>query len=212
MGGLWSKVVPRLIFRTKPISQIESTDPPLWWSTCLYTWREKYPIFQLYQIPRTSVALVVLNSKSFVRTFYPYTAERRDVMGNTSPEELEISRGWGFCTPRKFWGCATDICPWDYIKKYCPKGNIPVASEYQEIHLHGAMNIQYFKINTSLIMMREWVSWLAFPNVWYLLVVLKFHSEKQPTSCIAIETFGFLSGTETTLRCQIQTKSLVVAI
>ena len=31
---------------------------------------------------------------------YPYTAERRDVLGNTSPEAREISRGRGFCTPR----------------------------------------------------------------------------------------------------------------
>ena len=31
---------------------------------------------------------------------YPYTAERRDVLGNTSPEVLLISRGRGFCTPR----------------------------------------------------------------------------------------------------------------
>ena len=31
---------------------------------------------------------------------YPYTAERRDVLGNTSPEAQEISRGRGFCTPR----------------------------------------------------------------------------------------------------------------
>ena len=28
----------------------------------------------------------------------PYTAERRDVLGNTSVEDQEISRGWGFCT------------------------------------------------------------------------------------------------------------------
>ena len=31
---------------------------------------------------------------------YPYTAERRDVLGNTSPEARAISRGRGFCTPR----------------------------------------------------------------------------------------------------------------
>ena len=28
----------------------------------------------------------------------PYTAERRDVLGNTSPEAREISQGQGFCT------------------------------------------------------------------------------------------------------------------
>ena len=34
---------------------------------------------------------------------------------------------------------------------------IPVASEYQEIHSYSAVNIDSVKINTSLIMMREWV-------------------------------------------------------
>ena len=37
---------------------------------------------------------------------YPYTAKRRDVFGNTSPEDREISEGQGFCTPRpKTKGC-----------------------------------------------------------------------------------------------------------
>ena len=30
----------------------------------------------------------------------PYTAERRDVSGNTPPEAQEISQGRGICTPR----------------------------------------------------------------------------------------------------------------
>ena len=34
------------------------------------------------------------------KVLYPYTAERRDVLGNTSPEAREISQGRGFCTPR----------------------------------------------------------------------------------------------------------------
>ena len=33
----------------------------------------------------------------------------------------------------------------------------PVASGYQEIHPYSAMNIDSVKINTSLIMMKEWV-------------------------------------------------------
>ena len=37
---------------------------------------------------------------SFVSVLYRYTAERRDVLGNASPEAREISRGRGFCTPR----------------------------------------------------------------------------------------------------------------
>ena len=31
-----------------------------------------------------------------------------------------------------------------------------VASEYQEIHTYIALNIDSVKINTSLLMMREW--------------------------------------------------------
>ena len=34
----------------------------------------------------------------------------------------------------------------------------PVASGYQEIHPYSAMNIDSVKINTSLIMMKEWQS------------------------------------------------------
>ena len=34
---------------------------------------------------------------------------------------------------------------------------IPVASGYEEIHLYSGMNIDNVKINTSLIMMKEWV-------------------------------------------------------
>ena len=33
----------------------------------------------------------------------------------------------------------------------------PVASGYQEIHPYSAMNIDSVKINTSLIMMKEWL-------------------------------------------------------
>ena len=33
----------------------------------------------------------------------------------------------------------------------------PVASGYQEIHPYSAMNIDSAKINTSLIMMKEWI-------------------------------------------------------
>ena len=37
------------------------------------------------------------NAREIAR-LYPYTAERRDVLGKTSPEAREISRGRGFCT------------------------------------------------------------------------------------------------------------------
>ena len=35
----------------------------------------------------------------------------------------------------------------------------PVASGYQEIHPYSAMNIDSVKINISLIMMKEWMTW-----------------------------------------------------
>ena len=41
----------------------------------------------------------------------------------------------------------------------------PVASGYQEIHPYSAMNIDSVKINTSLIMMKEWkihpIQWIS---------------------------------------------------
>ena len=41
----------------------------------------------------------------------------------------------------------------------------PVASGYQEIHPYSAMNIDSVKINTSLIMMREYVITLHCDSV-----------------------------------------------
>ena len=44
---------------------------------------------------------------------------------------------------------------------------IPVATGYKEIHPYIAMNIDSAKINTSLIMMREWLSLTAlYPSCW----------------------------------------------
>ena len=40
----------------------------------------------------------------------------------------------------------------DHVIQYI----IPVDSEYQEIRPYSAVNIDSVKINTSLIMMREW--------------------------------------------------------
>ena len=73
-------------------------------------------------------------------------------------------------------GCVPDVRPLECIKKYCPKGSIsqytpkgagialdnkimpfniiPVASEYEEIHPNGVVNINNVKINST--MMREW--------------------------------------------------------
>ena len=36
--------------------------------------------------------------------------------------------------------------------------NPAVDSEYQEIHPYSALNIDSVKINTSLLMMREWLA------------------------------------------------------
>ena len=45
----------------------------------------------------------------------------------------------------------------------------PVASGYQEIHPDSAMNINSVKINTSLIMMKEW--WI-FLNLHHTIVIV----------------------------------------
>ena len=41
----------------------------------------------------------------------------------------------------------------------------PVASRYQEIHPYSAMNIDSVKINTSLIMMKEWCIQASTPAI-----------------------------------------------
>ena len=56
---------------------------------------------------------------SFVSVLYRCTAERRDVLGNASPEAREISRGRGFCTPR-------------------PEGDVfPNASRLEAVYVHS---------------------------------------------------------------------------
>ena len=42
---------------------------------------------------------------------YSYTAERRDVLGNTSPEAREISRGVQNPRPREFSRAEGDVFP-----------------------------------------------------------------------------------------------------
>ena len=50
----------------------------------------------------TSEFQTFLRQNIFIRKniLYPYTAERRDVFGNTSHEDREISRGWEFFSSR----------------------------------------------------------------------------------------------------------------
>ena len=50
--------------------------------------------------PQFRFHILMLHVLEMPTILYPYTAERRDVLGNTSPEAREISRGRGFCTSR----------------------------------------------------------------------------------------------------------------
>ena len=81
----------------------------------------------------------------------PYTAERRDVLGNTPPEAREISQGRGFCNPIFSPGSVREI---HSLGKYFSVHSLG-HREYQEIHTFSALNIDSVKINTSLLMMRE---------------------------------------------------------
>ena len=47
----------------------------------------------IYEYIQTFICII------FLPILYPYTAERRDALGNTSTEDRKISRGWGFYTP-----------------------------------------------------------------------------------------------------------------
>ena len=42
----------------------------------------------------------------------------------------------------------------------------PVASGYQEIHPYSAMNIDSVKINISLIMMKEWIIFNGYIQIY----------------------------------------------
>ena len=48
----------------------------------------------IYEYIQTFISII------FLPILYPYTAERRNALGNTSTEDRKISRGWGFYTPR----------------------------------------------------------------------------------------------------------------
>ena len=68
---------------------------------CLYS-GDKYQVDLLLHTWMTKFNYTNRSCQDFNNKgrMYPYTAERRDVLGNTSPEAREISRGRGFCTPR----------------------------------------------------------------------------------------------------------------
>ena len=63
---------------------------------------------------------------------------------------------WGNTVPRDIFPCTLPRTQ----GVYWISSNInPVASEYQEIHSYSALIIDSVKINTSLLMMREW--WIS---------------------------------------------------
>ena len=43
----------------------------------------------------------------------------------------------------------------------------PVGSEYEEIHPYSALNIESVKINTSLLMMREWLILIKYYHLYF---------------------------------------------
>ena len=61
---------------------------------------QSHPTARIYYIVVCKLLSKPTSAQCTMRILYPYTAERRDVLGNTSPEAREISRGRGFCTPR----------------------------------------------------------------------------------------------------------------
>ena len=92
---------------------------------------------------------------------YTYTAERRDVLGNTSPEAREMSRGR---SPRDILRAGGNLEVGGDVQPNSSRfegvyGHSliinPSLGMYQEIHSCRASSINSVKINTSLPMMRE---------------------------------------------------------
>ena len=93
---------------------------------------------------------------------HPYTAERRGVLGNTSPENLEIFLGPHVGVqnprPREISSSEGDAFPnTPLLSAVYGFIIITVASEYQGIYPYSA--IDSVKINTSLMMIRECIIW-----------------------------------------------------
>ena len=80
---------------------------------------------------------------------YPYTAEMRDVLGNTSPEAREISRGPGMQNPhpREIWrGQGRFISQYiptrgsAIVDHFCPWGwHLSIAADSSEIQLNFSL-------------------------------------------------------------------------
>ena len=115
---------------------------------------------------KLSISTTVTQSQCVL---YPYTAERRDVLGCTSPttkrfpEAREMSRGR---SPRDILRAkgnlevGGDVQPnISWLEAVCGHTLIinPYQGIYQEIHPCRAVSIGRVKINTSLLMMRECV-------------------------------------------------------
>ena len=89
-------------------------------------------------------------------------------------------------------------------------------TKFPDLILFHQFNWKSFVLIVTLWLKLYWVPRLGFQKYWSLLVLLKsllWFILKRNTliSSVGIETFGFLSSLATTLRWQIQTKSLLVA-
>ena len=140
---------------------------------------------------------------------YPYTAERRDVLGCTSPttkrfpEAREMSRGRsprGISRAEGNLEVGGDVQP-NTSRLEAVYGHSliinPYLGMYQEIHPCRAVSIGSVKINTSLLMMREWVAhplrpqyfpWPSrCPTLGNLLVV----RDVQPNTSLLSAVYGY---------------------
>ena len=92
------------------------------------------------------------NAREIAR-LYPYTAERRDVLGNTSPEAREISRGRGFCTPRP---------------ERLPEGHLTRMSLGLFQDLAISFNVWYGTCLTNSSLYCIQCSVLGYSHIWYI--------------------------------------------
>ena len=94
-----------------------------------------------------------MNFKILYKILYPYTAERRDVLGNTSPEAQDISRGRGFCTPRP---------------ERLPEGHLTRMSLGLFQDLAISFNVWYGTCLTNSSLYCIQCSVLGYSHIWYI--------------------------------------------
>ena len=97
----------------RPSNRVRESWTHLGWSKIVRdrkTWSSLH-IFVFHLLSYLLCESITLCLYLMLSILYPYTAERRDVLGNTSPEAQEISRGVQNPRPREISRAEGDVFP-----------------------------------------------------------------------------------------------------